>query len=94
MYRCLIHVAAADPGCAGCNTDLVAAAVIADHGAHGMGAVAVIVAWFGRVGATNATATVNAVVPVVIVIGRSTVPTAILVDQGRMIPIVTGVCHQ
>ncbi len=40
----LVHIAAADPARPGRHADLVAGAVIAHHGAHGVRAVAVVVA--------------------------------------------------
>ncbi len=84
----LVHVAAADPLGRRRHPDLVADAVVTDDGAHGVGAVAVVVARFRRVGAAAAAAGVDGVVPVVGVVARSA---AVLVDQGRVVPEIAGV---
>ncbi len=61
----VVHVLAVDGLGAGGHADLVAAAVVADHGAGGVGAVAVAVAGIGRVGA-------GGIPPVVVVVpGRA-----------------------
>ena len=74
-----VHVAATNPLCAGGHPDLVASAVIADRGACGMRAVKEIIARERRiVTARIATAVMNGVVPIVIVIGVHAVPAAIV----------------
>ena len=71
----LVHVTATDPLCAGRHPDLVARAVIADRGASGVGAVAIVVARERRiVTARIADAVMDGVMPVVIVIGGSVRP--------------------
>ncbi len=84
----LVHVAAADPLRRRRHPDLVAEPVVADDGAHGVGAVAVVVAGYGRVGAAAPAARVDGVVPVVVVVAGAA---AVLVDEGGVVPEIPGV---
>jgi hypothetical protein len=88
----LIHVTAADPLCAGGHPDLVAHAVITGCSPYRMGAMAIVIAWESRiVTAGVAAAIVNGVVPVVIVIGNDSVPTAVVRLKRVMRPANTGI---
>ena len=69
---------------AGRDAYLVAGAVVSDHGAGGVSAVAVAIAGGGRIGA-------GGIPPVVVVIGGRPIPAAILIDQRWVIPVQTGV---
>jgi len=86
-----IHVATGDPACAGGDADLIGAAVVADHRAHGVGAVIIVVAGLGRIRRTARVGAADGVEPVVVVCGRRAVPSRVLADQRRMIPVVAGV---
>ena len=86
-----LATAAADPPRRRGHADPIGVAIIAHHGAHGMRAVEVVVAREGRIGTTIAAAAMDGVVPVVVVIRRYSVPAAILLDQGRVMPLVAGV---
>src|SRR5690606_9443717 len=81
----------ADPAGARRHADLVRAAVVADHGAHGVGTVSIVVAGFRGVRATTAAAAVHGVMPVVIVVCGGAVPAPILLLQRRVVPVVAGV---
>jgi hypothetical protein len=74
----LVHVTATNPLCAGGHPDLVASAVIANGSAGGVGTVEEIIARERRIRTANATAGMNGVVPIVIVIGVHAVPAAIV----------------
>ena len=74
-----VHVPATDPLGAGRHPNLVAYSVVTDHGPGGMGPMALVIARERRIVATRvADAVVDGVVPVVIVIGVLSVPTAIV----------------
>jgi len=73
----LIHIATPDPLRSGRHTDC-AAARGSDHGAGGVGAVAVVIAGERRISAAAAATAVDRVMPVVIVIGTGAIPAAIL----------------
>ena len=80
-------VAATDPLCAGRHPDLVAHAVITDHCAGGVAAVAVVIAREKRIIAARVVyAVMDSVVPVVIVIGILSVPAAVVRFQRVMRP--------
>ena len=87
------HVAAAYPFGSGRHADLVARAIVADHGAHGMRAVGIIIARRGQIIAAGIVAgvvgigAVDGVVPVVIMIGVGAVPPPVVIFQGRDDPI-------
>ena len=87
----VIHVPAADPFRPGRHANLVRAAVIADHGAHGVRAVPVHITRHGRIARQVSSVVVDGVMPVVIVIGRQPIPAAVLVFQRRVIPVVAGI---
>ena len=91
--RTTIHVPAANPACAGSHTNLVAAAIISHHGAHGVCAVTIVITGGGGIGPTGITgvAIMNGIVPVVVMISRGAIPTAILVNLSGMIPLIAGV---
>ena len=74
----LVHVTAPDPLRARGHTDLVTRAVIADGCAGGVRAVKEIVARERRVRTANAPAGMDGIVPVEVVIGVDSVPTAIV----------------
>ena len=87
-----VHVTATDPLCAGRHSDLVAHAIVADRRARGVRAVKEIVARERRIiSARIADAIMDRVVPVVIVIGVLTVPTAVMRLEGVMRPANTGI---
>lgn len=88
----LVHVAAPDPLRAGCHPDLVTRAVIADRRAGSMTAVEVIIARLLRIVAARiASAVVNGIVPVIIVIGVDSVPTSVVRFERVMRPANPGV---
>src|SRR5690606_26329501 len=78
------HVLAVNGACARGHTNLVRTTIITHHGAGGVCAVAVAVIGRGGIGSRS-------IPPVVVVVGAATVPTTILVDDGRVIPIQAGV---
>ncbi len=84
----LVHVPAPDPAGARRHTDLIADTVVSDHRSHRVRPVAVIVAGLGRVGAADAAAGMNGIVPVVVVVTRRT---PVFPDQRRVIPEVARV---
>ena len=74
----LIHVAAADPLRAWRHPDLVAHTIIADCRAYRMGTMSIVIARRLRVVTAGvASAVVNRIVPVVIVVSQCSVPAAI-----------------
>ncbi len=87
----LIHVPAADPTCARRHADLIAPAIIADDGAHRVRAVTIVVAGHGGIGSARATTAVDGVVPVIVVRRSDPVVAAVLIDQGRVIPVVARI---
>ena len=89
----LIHIAASDPLGAGRHPDLVTHAVVTDRRARGVAAMEKVVARERRiVPAWIACAVVDAVMPVIIVIGIHSVPPAIVRLQRVMRPANAGVC--
>jgi len=74
----LVHVTATNPFCPRGHPDLVPSAVIANGSAGGVGTVEEIIARERRIRTANATAGMNGVVPIVIVIGVHAVPAAIV----------------
>ncbi len=92
----LFHVAAADPARAGGHAQ-VACGRRADHGAHRVRAVAVVVARRGRVEAARVAGrgvgivSVDGVVPAIVVVGGAAAPAAILRLEGFVLPVVAGV---
>ncbi len=88
----LVHVAATDPLCAGRHPDLVATAIVADRGAHGVGSVEEVIARHGRVVAARvAAAVVDGVMPVVVVIGGDSIPAAVVRLERVMRPANAGI---
>ncbi len=85
MLRQPIHLAP------GRHADLVGPSVVSEHRADGVAAVAVVVARHRRVGATGAAGGVNAVVPVVVVVGRGAVPAPVLGPEHVVGPADAGV---
>ena len=73
-----IHIAATDELRLRRHADLVAGIIVADRRADGVRAVAAVVAGRDGVRPANAAAGVNAVVPVVIVVGGGAVPAAVM----------------
>ena len=74
-----IHVAATDPLCSGRHADLVTRAIVADRCPRGVSTMKEIIARKRRiVTARIAAAIMNGIVPVEIVIGVLSVPTAIM----------------
>jgi hypothetical protein len=87
-----IHVTATNPLCAGRHADLVGAAIIANGCPNGVRSMEEIVARLGRVVATGvAYAVVNGIVPVLIVIGVCSVPTAVVRLERVMRPTNAGI---
>ena len=88
----LVHVTATDPLRSGRHADLVAHAVIANCGAYRMRAMTNVVARKRRiVAAWIADAVVDGIMPVVIVIGRDSVPAAVVRLQRVMRPALAGI---
>ncbi len=98
------HVAAADPLCTGSHADPLCVIHtglgirhLANHRAHRMRAVAVVVARRGRAEAAGVgrgavgILGMDSVVPVVIMGGALAVPATILGHDGRVLPFVTGI---
>jgi len=78
--------------CPGRHPDLVTHAVIADRSPRGVGTVKEIIAWERRIVTTRIPdAVVNGVVPIVIVIGRHSVPATIMRHKSVMRPPHAGV---
>src|SRR5438309_4349805 len=88
----LVHVTATNPLRARGHPDLVTRAVIADRCAGGVRAVKEIVAREKRVRTANATAGMDGIVPVEVVIGVDSVPAAIVRFQRVMRPANPGIC--
>src|SRR6266511_5123355 len=88
-----VHVAATDPLCAGGHSNLVTHAVVTDRCAGGVRAVKEIVAGEWRiVPARVADAVMNGVMPVVIVVGNDSIPTAVVRLKRVMRPANARVC--
>ena len=88
----LIQVTATDPLCAGCHPNLVARAIVADRGAYGMRAMPIVIARKRRIVAAGIPdAVVNGVVPIVVVIGHGSIPTAVMRLDCVMSPAESGV---
>jgi len=88
----LVHVAAANPFCAGRHSDLIRAAIVANCGAGRVRAVKEIVTRLLRVvPARIAHAVMNRIVPVKIVIRIDSVPPAVMRLQRVMRPANTGI---
>jgi len=82
-----IHVAASNPLCPRCHPDLVTHPVITDRRARGVRAMEVIIARERRIVAARvADAVVDRVMPIVIVIGHYSIPTAIVRFQCVVCP--------
>ena len=87
-----IYHTAGDPLCAGRHPNLVAGAVVANHGASGVAAVTTVVARLRRVVTAGVADTVvDGVMPVVIVVGRCAVPAAVVRLKRVMRPANTGI---
>ena len=83
---------ATDPLCAGRHPDLVTLSVIADHGAGGMRPVRLVITGKRRIEAARIGGTVvNGIVPVIIVIGVLTIPTAVMRLKRVMRPANAGI---
>src|ERR1044071_3157859 len=82
----LVHVAAANPLRTRRNSHLIASPIVAHSRACRMSAVTVVITRLDRVGAAGATAGVNRIVPVKVVIGGGAVPAPILWLKGVMGP--------
>ena len=65
--------------------------IVTHHGAHGVGAMPTVITGGGRILATEPAATVDGIMPVVIVIRRGAVPAAILTDERGVIPLIAGI---
>ena len=88
----LIHVTATDPFRAGRHPNLIAHAVIANCRPDRMRAMAVIVARERRIIAAGiSNAVVNGVMPVVVVIGRDSIPAAVMRLQRVVCPALTSI---
>ena len=89
----VVHVPATDPFCPRRHPDLVTHAVIADRGAEGVATVEEIVARERRiVSARIATAVMDGIMPVVIVIGVHAIPASIVRLKRVMRPAITRIC--
>ena len=73
-----VHITAADPFCPGGHANLIAGTIIAYDGSHSVGSMSVIVARSGRICTANSAAGMDGVEPVIVVIRRGSVPSAIL----------------
>ena len=79
MYPVSVHVTATNPLRARRHPNLVTRAIVSDHGAYRVAAVTEVVAWKRRIiPARVPDAIMNGIMPVVIVIGVLTIPTAIM----------------
>jgi hypothetical protein len=88
----LIHVATTDPLRPWRHADLIAHTIIADCRAYGMGPMPVVIARRLRVVTAGvASAAVNRVMPVVIVVGHCSVPAAIVALKRVMCPANAGI---
>ena len=75
----LVHITATDPLGARRHSDLIGAAIAADRGGNGVGAVEKVIARLGRVVAAGvAAAVVNGVMPVEIVVCHCSIPAAVV----------------
>ena len=89
----LVHVTATNPLRSRRHSDLVASAVITDCSARGVRTMKEIVAWERRIVTARIPGTVvNGIVPIVIVIGRDSVPAAIVWFERVMCPANAGIC--
>ena len=89
----LIQVTTTDPFREGRHANLVTHAVIADCSPDRMRAMTVIVARKRRIIAARiSNAVVNGVMPVVVVIGRDSIPAAVLRLQRVVCPTLTSIC--
>ena len=89
----LVHVTTTDPLRSGRHSDLIAHAVIANRRPDGMRAVANVVARKRRIIAAGiSNAVVDGIVPVVIVIGRDSVPAPVVRLQRVVRPTLTSIC--
>ena len=88
----LIHVTTTDPFRARRHPDLVTHVVIANRRPDRMRAMTVVIARERRIIATRiCNAVVNGVMPVVVVIGRDSIPAAVMRLQRVMRPTLTGI---
>src|SRR5205823_11968521 len=88
----LVHVATANPLCAGGHSNLVRATVTADGCASSVAAMEEVIAGLWRVGTADTTAGMNGVMPIEIVIGRYPIPAAVVRFKRVMRPANTSVC--
>ena len=89
----LIHVTTTDPFREWRHADLVSHAVIANRSPDRMRAMTVVIARERRIIAAGiSNAVVNGVMPVVIVIGRDSIPAAVLRLQRVVCPTLTSIC--
>ena len=89
----LIHVTTTDPFREGRHPNLIAHVVIADRSPDRMRAMTVVVARKRRIIAAGiSNAVVNGVMPVVVVIGRDSIPAAVLRLQRVVCPTLTSIC--
>ena len=87
----LVHITATNPLRPGSDSNLVARAVVTGSAAGGVRAVAAVIARRLVVGATDAATGMDGVVPVVIVIGSSPIPAAVVRFQRNVRPAHAGV---
>ena len=88
-----VHIAATNPFCARCHTDLITHPVVTDHCTGGMRAVSLVIARKRRIIAARITdGVMDGVVPVKVVIGVLSVPATIVRLEGVMRPAHSGVC--
>ncbi len=80
----IVQALAVNGLCARGHADLIAGTIVADHRAGGVRAVAVAVVGRVRIGAGR-------VPPIVVVIGRGTIPTPVVRFNSRVLPIQPGV---
>src|SRR5262245_918072 len=73
-----MHVPSSTPLCAGSDSDLITGTIVANNSSSRMGAMTKVIAGRLCIRTTGATAGVDRVVPIEIVIGGYTIPTAIL----------------
>ena len=88
----LVHISATHPFRAGRHPDLIARPIVPDGRPHSVCAVAVVIARLRVIRATSAAASMNAIMPVKIVIGDGSVPAAVMVLERIVRPSITGVC--
>jgi hypothetical protein len=93
----IFHITAADPTCARRNTNLSPIIIYAAHdGAHGVGAVTVVVAGNRTVVTAvvqiqKAQILMDGIMPGIGVVSLEPIPAAVLALDGRVIPLVAGV---